>query len=424
MVYVLSNTGKPLMPTEDHRMVRLLLRDKKAHVVSRTPFTIQMLIPTKTYTQPISLGVNAGSKTVGLSATTKAKELYASEITLRNDVVKLIATRKELRRGRRGRKTRYRKPRFNNRVRSKHKGWLAPSVEQKINTHIQAVKQVMKILPVTKITVETASFDIQKIKNPDISGIGYQQGDQLGFWNVREYVLFRDGHECQCCHGKSKDPVLNVHHIESRQTGGDAPNNLITLCETCHKAYHAGKLALPKHIKRGMSFRDAAFMGIMRWAFYNRLKALYPNIPVGLTYGYITKNTRIRNGLPKTDAIDALCISGNPNVKRLDHVFIQVAKRRHNRQIHKCNPGKGGKRRLNQSPKYVFGFQLFDKILYQNQECFVFGRRKTGDFDIRQLDGTKISDHVSYKKLKKLQSRKTLLISRQKRRDVVAQPRS
>ena len=126
MVYVLSNTGKPLMPTEDHRMVRLLLRDKKAKVVSRTPFTIQMLISTKTYTQPISLGVNAGSKTIGLSATTKTKELYASEVTLRNDVMKLIATRKELRRGRRGRKTRYRKPRLNNRARSKHKGWLAP----------------------------------------------------------------------------------------------------------------------------------------------------------------------------------------------------------------------------------------------------------------------------------------------------------
>lgn len=113
--------------------------------------------------------------------------------------------------------------------------------------------------------VETASFDIQKIKNPDIQGAEYQQGDQLEFWNVREYVLFRDGHTCQCCKGKSKDKILNVHHIESRKTGGNAPNNLITLCETCHTGYHKGTVQLPKAIKRGMRFKDAAFMGIMRW---------------------------------------------------------------------------------------------------------------------------------------------------------------
>ena len=111
---------------------------------------------------------------------------------------------------------------------------------------------------------------MQKIKNPDIQGEEYQQGKQLGFWNVREYVLWRDGHACQHCHGKSKDHVLNVHHLESRKTGGDAPNNLITLCETCHKAFHRGKFELK--IKRGKPLRDAAFMGIMRWAFYKRLK--------------------------------------------------------------------------------------------------------------------------------------------------------
>src|SRR6266699_2908506 len=61
----------------------------------------------------------------------------------------------------------------------------------------------------------------------------YQQGPQLGFWNVREYVLFRDGHTCKWCLGKSGDKIFNVHHIESRKTGGDSPDNLITLCETC-----------------------------------------------------------------------------------------------------------------------------------------------------------------------------------------------
>ena len=115
------------------------------------------------------------------------------------------------------------------------------------------VDDVCKILPVTKIVVETASFDIQKIKNPEISGKEYQQGPQLDFWNVCEYVLFRDGHTCRCCKGKSKDRILNVHHIESRKTGGNSPDNLVTLCETCHKKYHKGEITLPKEIKRGAS---------------------------------------------------------------------------------------------------------------------------------------------------------------------------
>ena len=108
---------------------------------------------------------------------------------------------------------------------------------------------------------------------------------------------------------------MNVHHIESRKTEGNSPNNLITLCETCHRGYHEGTVKLPKNIKRGMSFRDASFMGIMRWAFYERLKAIYPDI--SMTYGYITKNTRIENNLPKDHYIDARCISGNPSAIRL-----------------------------------------------------------------------------------------------------------
>lgn len=119
------------------------------------------------------------------------------------------------------------------------------------------VAKGMQDFAISKVIVETASFDLQKIKNPEIHGMEYQQGDQLGFWNVREYVLCRDHHTCQCCHGKSKDKILNVHHIESRKTGGNAPNNLITLCETCHTGYHQGAVKLPGSIKRGMSFKDA-----------------------------------------------------------------------------------------------------------------------------------------------------------------------
>ena len=409
LVYVINKNGQPLMPTDRCGKVRRILNDGRAVVKKRCPFTIQLTYETTDFVQEVHLGIDAGSKHIGLSATTEQKELYASEINLRTDIVKLLSSRQELRKGRRNRKTRYRKARFNNRKHSKQKGWLAPSVINKIDTHLRVVDEVCKILPISKIIVETASFDIQKIKNPDISGTDYQEGEQLGFWNEREYVLFRDGHTCQCCNGKSKDRVLNVHHIESRQTGGDAPNNLITLCETCHKGYHAGVIKLPPKIKRGMSFRDAAFMGIMRWAFYDKLKKLNKSIPVSMTYGYITKHKRIKYKLTKTHAVDARCISGYPGAEPLSYYYLQKKVRCHNRQLHKLTINKGGVRKNNQAPREVKGFKLFDKVLYNNKECFIFGRRISGYFDLRHLDGTKVNPSVSYKKLKLIEHTTSLL---------------
>jgi len=405
MVYVLNTQGKPLMPCKEAK-ARKLLRDNLARVVKREPFTIQLIFECENQTQDITLGIDAGSKFIGISATTDKQELFSAEIELRNDIVDLLSTRRQNRRTRRNR-LRYRKPRFLNRVRSKNKGWLAPSVENKIQTHISIVQKVHKILPITKIIVETASFDIQKIKNPDIEGIEYQQGEQLKFWNVREYVLFRDGHKCQGKKG-CKNKILNVHHIESRKTGGDSPNNLITLCKDCHNDYHSGKLKLD--LKRGQNFRDATFMGVMRWAFYNKLKEIYSN--VNMTYGYITKNTRIKNNLPKEHCVDALCITGNPTVKRLNYYYYIKQVRKHNRQIHKANILKGGKKKLNQAPYLVKGFRLFDKVKYDNQECFIFGRRSSGYFDLRKLDGTIVHRSASYKKLELFEQRKSLLIER------------
>ena len=412
MVYVLNIDGQPLMPTKRHGKVRKLLRSGKAKVIKRCPFTIQLLYESTNIVQEISLGVDAGSKYVGVSATTKKEVLYEAEVELRNDIVELLSTRRQNRRTRRNRKTRYRKARFNNRKNSKPKGWLAPSIRQKIDCHLKVIDNITKILPISKIIVEVASFDIQKIKNPDISGIEYQQGSQLGFWNTREYVFCRDEHKCQCCKGKSKDKILNVHHIESRKTGGDSPNNLITLCETCHNGYHKGTVELPKDIKRGVSFKDAAFMGIMRWAFYNKLKEIYvsKNIEVSLTYGYITKNTRITNNLPKAHHIDARCISGNPLAKPLEQYYYFRKVRCHNRQIHKSNILKGGKKKLNQAPYLVKGFRLFDKVKYQGKEYFIFGRRSSGYFDIRDLQGNKVNKgSINYKKLKFVGPRKAYL---------------
>ena len=257
LVYVLNKYEKPLMPCKPAK-ARKLLKNKKAIVINREPFTIKLLYGSSGYKQNISLGVDPGSKIIGLSATTEKKELFASNVELRNDIVNLISTRKEYRKNRRSRKTRYRKPRFDNR--RKKEGWIAPSIKNKIDTQLKVIENIYKILPITKLIVEPASFDIQKIKNPRISGEEYQKGIQLNFYNIREYILTRDNHICQHCKGKSKDSILNVHHIESKKIGGNSPDNLITLCKTCHMDFNNGKIDL--NFKRKSSFRDATFMDL------------------------------------------------------------------------------------------------------------------------------------------------------------------
>lgn len=410
LVYVINKNGKPLMPCSP-RKARILLKEGKARVIKREPFTIQLLYGSSGYKQKVNLGVDAGSKHIGLSATTEKKELFSAEVKLRTDIVDLLSTRCQYRRSRRSRTTRYRKARFLNRKHKKHKGWLAPSIENKIYCHIKIIEKLHKILPIYKIIVETASFDIQKIKDTEISGTEYKEGEQLGFCNVREYILFRDNHICQCCKGKSKDKILNIHHIESRKTGGNAPNNLITLCKTCHQGYHKGIVKLPKSIKRGMSFRDASFMGIMRWSFYNKLKEIYSN--VSMTYGYITKNTRIEAGLPKEHYIDARCISGNALVEPLNCYYYYQKVRRNNRQIHKTKILSGGKRKNNQAPFIVRGFRLFDRVKYNKKLYYIFGRRSSGAFDIRTLDGEKVNKgSINCKYLQLVSFRKTWLIER------------
>lgn len=402
VVYVLNKDGLPLMPTHKLGKVRHLLKDGKAKVVKRSPFTIQLNYDCGNHTQSITLGVDAGSKHIGLSASTKKQELYCSDVELRDDVVELLSTRRRNRRSRRNH-LRYRPARFDNR--KKEDSWLAPSIRQKIDSHLKVIEEVHKILPITNIIVEVASFDIQKIKNPDIEGIEYQNGEQLNSYNIREYVLFRDNHTCQCCKGKSKDRALEVHHIESRKTGGNAPSNLITLCKTCHKKYHKGEIILKQ--KRGAKYDDASFMGIMRWDLYNKLKETYPN--VSITYGYITKSNRIKHGLAKEHYNDAYCISQNFKANPLDTTIYQKKVRCHNRQIHKANFLKSGIKKLNQAPYIVKDFRLFDKVRYQDEDCFIFGRRSSGYFDIRKLDGTIIHRSASYKKLELLEARKSYL---------------
>ena len=415
--YVLNKRGEPLMPCSPGK-ARILLKQQKACVVKRTPFTIKLLHGSAGYKQPITLGVDAGSKHVGLSASTEKRELYSDEFTPRNDVVELLSTRRQNRRSRRNRKTRYRAPRFNNRVHSKHKGWFAPSVEVKIQEHITVIKRICRILPITLVRVETAEFDTQRLKamlagKPLPVGTDYQLGEMYDEYNVRQYVLKRDNYTCQCCgaHTTAKKAVkLHVHHLESRKVGGNAPSNLITLCTTCHNNLHKGKITLDGK-KRGKTLRDAAFMGIMRNTLLTRLRNEL-HIPVQNTYGYITKLLREQNDIKKSHVNDARCISKHPLAEPCSICYRTKAIRHHNRQIHKAKILKYGIRKANQAPYIVKGFRLWDKVLYNGQECFISGRRTSGYFALRKLDGTTITNSISFKKLQLLEPATNYLIER------------
>lgn len=419
MVYVLNINGKPLMPTERHGKVRRMLRDGHAHVVRLRPFTIQLDYISEENLQEVSLGIDAGSKYIGVSATTETHEVLAMQVKERDDIVKRIATRRESRRTRRNRKVRYRAARFDNRRRKE--GWLAPSIENKISAHMRVIQMVHSILPVSKTTIEIAQFDTQKLKNDKITGIEYQQGEQLGFWNTRECILARDKHVCQHCKGKSKDPILNVHHIESRKTGGNAPNNLITLCETCHKAYHRGEIQLD--VKRGKSLRDAAYMAIIgrklynrtkpgiREEVYNRAQQDYSN--VYLTYGYKTKYSRIHNNIEKTHCADAFCIAGNVHAKRLSWYYGVRLLQRHTRSLHRLKPAKGGKRKSEVGTHWIGGSRLqkYDYVEWDGIKTFISGSCDGRSLYLKDIEGNKTTDkRIGVKKVKFIRRKRGSMI--------------
>ena len=427
-VYVINKHGRPLMPCSPAK-ARHLLDEGKAKIKKRTPFTIQLVYGSSGYTQEVILGVDAGSKTIGMSASTTKEELLSAEVKPRNDVVDLQSTRREFRRARRNRKTRYRKPRFDNRVRSKHKGWLAPSVEVKIQEHITSIKMVCRILPVSKVVIETAEFDLQLLKaiadgKPVPQGEDYQKGEMYGHYNVRQYVLWRDDYTCQCCGAhatKKKEVWLHVHHLESRKVGGDAPDNQVTLCESCHEKLHKGLITEKDFKKRKRrSTRDATFMGIMRKTLMQRLCSELP-IPVVETRGYITKATREKLlVLPKSHTNDALAIAQGkqgfnvgylPGIVQINKIYTIRPVRHHNRQLHKATILKGGIRKSNQTEKYVFGYCLFDKVQFNEQDCFIWGRRTTGIFTIKTINGKMIKDGISFKKLKPVEKSTGYLIA-------------
>lgn len=416
MVYVLSASGTPLMPTQRYGHVRRMLRSGRAKVVKRCPFTIQLTYGSTTYVQPVSLGIDTGSRHIGISATTEGKELYAGQVELRDDISGNLAARRQYRRSRRSRKTRYRKPQFDNRVRSKHKGWLAPSVEAKIGTHMRVIDEVCRILPVSSITVEVVAFDTQKMRDPEISGIEYRQGMLMGY-EIRGYLAEKFGHKCCYCGKPQGNGVrFEVEHLTPKIRGGSSRiTNLGWSCHDCNEkkgtmtCEEFGHPEVRAEAEAGM--KHAAHMSIMRWKLYERLKAVYGD-KLHMTYGSTTSYRRNTAGLQKTHVNDAKCVSGNPAAEPSDCIYYQKKVRCHNRQIHKVKICKGGVRKRNQAPYLVKGFRLFDKVEYMGQECFIFGRRSSGYFDIRKLDGTKVHASVSYRKIRLLETRHTMLTER------------
>ncbi|WP_298500826.1 RNA-guided endonuclease IscB [uncultured Methanobrevibacter sp.] len=401
LVYVLNKNGEALMPCKP-RKARLLLKECKAKVVNRTPFTIQLLYGSSGYRQPVNLGVDAGSRYIGLSATTQQKELFKATVELRQDIPKLLESRRILRRSRRNRKLRYRPARFNNRGR---KGKLAPSIQHKIDSHLTIIKKVCGFIPVKNIIVETAEFDPHKLKNPNIQGSEYQHGDEEGFYNVKAAVLSRDNYTCQIC--GAQHVKLQVHHIRFKSHGGsDSMENLTTLCKECHEKIHNNELKFNKKVK---SFQHAAHMNTMRKKLVELLKNEFDN--VFETYGYLTKYNREKLDISKSHCNDAYVISHNYNAKQSQVEYLYRKVRRHNRQIHKTKPGKGGIRKRNQSPYIVNGFRRFDKVLYNGIECFITGKRSSGYFQLKRFDGTVVSQGVSSKKLKLLEPIKGWLIA-------------
>ena len=414
VVYVLDITGKSLMPTHNFGKVRRMLRNRRAIVVNLFPFVIKLTYETTTYTQPIVLGVDAGSVHVGLSATSKKEELYTAEVDLRSkEIKKLLDKKREARRTRRNH-LRYRQARFSNRTASKKEGWLAPSIQHRIDSHVRLVEDVTKILPITEIIVEIGIFDAQKISNPEISGEEYQNGQMTGFDNVKAFVRFRDKNKCQQC---GREEHLEVHHIQHRANGGsDRPDNLICLCHKCHYDYHNNYLALKKfknlNKKNAITLRDAAAMNIIKDRILSELRNRFSNIPVRKTYGYITARNRKQNNIDKSHANDAFIIAKNFNAKPLEYMFKGIQVRRHNRKIYKDNILKGNKRKLNQAPHLVFGFALNDRVRFNGIECFVYGRRSRGYFSLKDIDGNTIHTDAPVRKIKLISHENSIILKR------------
>ena len=236
-----------------------------------------------------------------------------SEVVVRNDITDKMTQRAKYRRNRRSRKTRYRKARWLNRKNSIKKDRFSPTMVSKLHSHVKEIEYIKSILPITTMVFETGTFDTYLMKNPslvneNVRHWGYQKGTNYGFENTKAMVLNRDNYTCQYCKGKHKDSKLEVHHIVFRSKhGSDEESNLITLCHTCHKALHSGKISLKLEGKVKGNLKYATQMNSIR----KQLFRIYSEAIE--TFGYITKTNRLKLGVDKEHFYDACVIATHGN---------------------------------------------------------------------------------------------------------------
>ena len=384
MVYVLDMNGFPLMPTTRHGKVRHLLETGKAKVTKRSPFTIKLLYKTTNFVQPLTLGIDTGSGTFATAVCNeKCEILYTSEVEVRNDIAEKMKRRRDYRRNRRNRKTRYRQARFLNRKNSTKSDRHSPTMLSKLHSHEAEIKRIKSILPISTLVLETATFDTQLMKNPNMNRHwGYQKGPCYGFENVKMMVRARNNYTCQHCNGKKKDSRINVHHIVFRSNGGsDEPENLITLCKTCHDALHAGKIKLKLNGKSRGSLKFATQMSEIR----SQLLKKYPEAIE--TFGFVTKMNRLANNLPKEHFIDACMIASSGKMIKFKTNVLYLKHSVSDGDYRQTN-GKRSEKRL--STGKLFGFRKFDKVKYFNKIYFVQGKMCHGYCTLMDIHGKKI----------------------------------
>lgn len=429
---------------------RKLIKSKKAVVHKRYPFVIRLKEQKVMNNQHnYECKIDPGSKITGLTITKGNKVVVLAEIHHRKGISESLTSRRALRRGRRNRKTRYRRCKFPNKIgqtsiftSSRPKGWIAPSLKSRVTQTQNVIDKLMKFIPITSLGLENVKFDLQLMTNPEISGVEYQQGELAGY-EVREYLLEKWKRRCAYC--LSTDVKLQIEHIHPRSRGGsNRVSNLTIACEVCNVEkdkhtleewlYLIGKkksvryktiiTEIPKVLKKSTkSLRDASVVNTTRWALYNQLKSY--DLPLTLQSGAKTKMQRIQQDLPKEHYYDALCI-GKPKEWSFftDKVIEFHANGRGNRQMARVDKygfpllhtdrekyDKKGKRKGHRERKKIcHGFQTGDIVSASvpkgKKKGNYFGRvaiRHTGFFNIKDhLSGDTIQG-VSWKHCKVVQ---------------------
>ncbi|NJN29521.1 MAG: HNH endonuclease [Synechococcales cyanobacterium RM1_1_8] len=393
-VFVIDSDKQPLTPTSPAQ-ARKLLDSGKAAVFRHYPFTIALKRKVEeAKPAELQLKIDPGSKTTGLAILNGALVIWAAELTHRGQQIKNdLESRRAIRSGRRNRKTRYRKPRFLNRVRPE--GWLAPSLNHRVETVMTWVYRLSRYSPIKSVAQELVRFDLQKMQNPEISGVEYQQGELQGY-EVREYLLEKWGRQCAYC--GAKDTPLEVEHIHPKSKGGsNRISNLSMACHDCNQTKGNSDIrdflsqkpsVLARILKQAKApLKDAAAVNSTRWALFNMLKATGMNVSTGS--GGRTKFNRCSQDIPKHHWTDAACVGDTPQLSFKTAQPLLIRATGHgNRQM--CGTDKFGfpkRHRTNQ--KVHFGFQTGDMIradVPKGKKAGIHtGRvlcRKTGSFDI------------------------------------------